>query len=721
MFEETTHIEEEILVFSEEEFGGRVSAHLTFPNPSHLVIKDRKGHMLEEGKDYVVKGNDVELFNRSLFYYHADWLHNENVPQVIRSENEIYNIKDCLILEAEYLRSTQFLATYDCEKAKIPSPVSDWLCLPQTYQKLKEQKRLKIMLFGDSISNAANSSWEMGYVGYEHWFETALKQVRELYGAEIIWKNVSRSGYGTEWGMEAVQEKFEGEHPDLVVVAFGMNDASAGMSVETFTENTRNIMEQIRELFPETEFILIATPVPNRMWTDAYKEQKNLIRGLRTLEQEGVTVLNMTSVFLWLLEKKKYIEISGNHVNHPNDFSYRFYTEAMIELFKTLKRKTENRLDFTPYFEKPELETADLSGLSENLQAGYLKTVVHGQMRKTFVYLGVPKTGTRPYPAVVLAHGAGGNAFSEWVENWTKRGYIALAVDLNGTHFTDGDLLNRKENPEAGKIGIGSFDCVEKDPYDSWTYYGVVQLLAAHSYLRSLTQTDPTRTGIVGISWGGVLSMMAIGVDKRFSAAAIIYSSGFITDDLLGQETGLFGDVKKKQFYDTWLDPANYICGTEIPVCFNAGLLDGAFSFLNRQRTWRLLGRTPELAIKKEVYHDNESNFLNKNVLAFMDDCFMGTKNRAGLEASISDGVCHLEFDGEYTSAEVLVTDAKGEDIHNLDWRSIPVTLSKGTADCPIPEDAKYGMAVVYYGDELYTSSEVMENDKANAYSRIYQ
>ena len=360
MFEETTHIEEEILVFSEEECGGRVSAHLTFPNPSHLVIKDRKGYMLEEGKDYVAAGSCVELLNRDLFYYHADWLHNENVPEEMPTENGLYNIKDCLMPEAEYLRSTQFLATYDCDKAKLPCPVSDWLCLPQTYQKLKEQKRLKIMLFGDSISNAANSSWEMGYVGYEHWFETALKQVKELYGAEIIWKNVSRSGYGTEWGKEAVKEKFEREQPDLVVIAFGMNDASEGMSVEIFTENTRNIMEQIRELSPGTEFILIATPVPNRMWTDAYKEQKNLIHGLRTLEQEGVTVLNMTSVFLWLLERKRYIEISGNHVNHPNDFSYRFYTEAMTELFETLKRKTENCLGFTPYLEKAKMDSINL-------------------------------------------------------------------------------------------------------------------------------------------------------------------------------------------------------------------------------------------------------------------------------------------------------------------------------------------------------------------------
>lgn len=328
----------------------------------------------------------------------------------------------------------------------------------------------------------------------------------------------------------------------------------------------------------------------------------------------------------------------------------------------------------------------------------------------------MPEEGEGPYPAVVLAHGAGGNAFLEWVQNWTRRGYIAFAVDLNGTHFTDGDLENRKKNDAAGKIGVGSFDCVGKDACDSWTYYGVAQLLTAHTYLRSLPETDSARTGIVGISWGGVLSLMAIGVDSRFSAAGIIYSSGFITEDLLGQETGLFDeDIQKKQFYDTWLDPANYIHPTEIPVCFNAGLLDGAFSFLNRQRTWRLLGDGTQLAIKKEVFHDNESNFLNKTMLAFMDDCFMGSRNRRNLQATLKNGLCKIAFDGDYTSAELLITDGKGENIHQLDWTSIPVVLENGEAVYAVPKEAEYVMAVVYYGDELYTSSEVMKNDKTDA------
>ena len=93
---------------------------------------------------------------------------------------------------------------------------------------------------------------------------------------------------------------------DLAIIAFGMNDAPEGMSVEAFTQNISEIMGKIKALSSDTEFILIATPVPNKDCAYVYIEQEHYIRGLRTLEAAGVTVLDMTSVFLWLLERKRY-------------------------------------------------------------------------------------------------------------------------------------------------------------------------------------------------------------------------------------------------------------------------------------------------------------------------------------------------------------------------------------------------------------------------------
>jgi hypothetical protein len=42
------------------------------------------------------------------------------------------------------------------------------------------------------------------------------------------------------------------------------------------------------------------------------------------------------------------------------------------------------------------------------------------------------KPGTK-FPAVVCIHGGGGTAFAEWVHLWARRGYAAIAMDLNGS------------------------------------------------------------------------------------------------------------------------------------------------------------------------------------------------------------------------------------------------------------------------------------------------
>lgn len=50
--------------------------------------------------------------------------------------------------------------------------------------------------------------------------------------------------------------------------------------------------------------------------------------------------------------------------------------------------------------------------------------------------LGVAREG-ETFPGVVCIHGGGGTAFAEWVHLWAKRGYAAIAMDLNGSRPPD--------------------------------------------------------------------------------------------------------------------------------------------------------------------------------------------------------------------------------------------------------------------------------------------
>ncbi len=332
-------VQDEIVVFVES--NGNISGHLAFAPLEIIEAKTRNGRALQEGMDFEINGTTVMLKNKAVSYFKEEWLKNKNVPQDIPNENGQYGIGGALLISPAYLRDRQILFTY--KKCVLPfiGFLPKYISLPKTKKKLETEKRLKIALFGDSISNAANSSWEMGVSGYEHYFSKVCREVGKHYGADVSYCNMSRSGYGTVWAISAVEEKFKDTDVDLVIIAFGMNDAPDGLSMRQFTDNVAEIMRRIRALLPEVEFILVATPVPNKDCAYVYAGQDTYIHGLNELLCEGVTVCNCTAISQFLLQKKAYVEISGNNFNHPNDFFYEIYADAYITLLCNLSEKNK--------------------------------------------------------------------------------------------------------------------------------------------------------------------------------------------------------------------------------------------------------------------------------------------------------------------------------------------------------------------------------------------
>ena len=692
-----TSVKDEILVFVKED--GAVFANLLFDGVEELVITDREGRLLERDKDYFVKGNKVFAI-KEVPYFENKWLKNKDIPPFINSENDAYKIDGCLLISPKDLREFQFLASYKHKYSAFPNVLSDRLELPKTYDKLKVGKTLNVALFGDSISNAANSSWEMGYDG-QHWINEAKDRIERFFSARVNVSNFSRSGYGTEWALTAVDEKFSSPQ-DLVILAFGMNDGAADLTVPEFVENNKQIIKLIIEKNPDTEFVIISPPVPNEDCKAVYKEQVNYKNGLQDLVGNGVAMMNMTDVFLELVKKKRYCEISGNNLNHPNDFGYKFYADAFTYLFYQLKIRNENKLEYKDFFSVPIFEEKKFD-LPENIKGGYIINNVFGKECKTFAFIGYPKDAKRKVPAVVLAHGGGGNAYWKWVEEWVNRGYIAISIDLNCTHFVE-NLDERIHNDLINDKLIRNYICVDEPPECSWTYYSVAQIISAHSYLLSLPNVDKDKTGVVGISWGGVMSLIAIGVDKRFSLASIIYSAGFISEDLLGRETEIINTSAKKDYYDTFLDPRNYVGDVSIPVLFNAGLTDGAFSPFSRKRTYGLMNGNFYLAIKDELLHDNESNFKNEIVYNFFDD-ILKDKLRPSLSGKLVDGKLILSSSNEGMS-EIYYTFEDG-DPHKIKWEKEDFYLKKGENIYDIKDGVKHLTASLLYGDALYVSCDL--------------
>ena len=131
---------------------------------------------------------------------------------------------------------------------------------------------------------------------------------------------------------------------------------------------------------------------------------------------------------------------------------------------------------------------------------------------------------------MVLVHGGGGTAFTEWATLWAKRGYVAIAMDLAG-NGPDGKRLP-DGGPDQGDDT--KFPKEKTDLKTMWSYHAVAAVIRANSLLHSLPDVDAERVGITGICWGGYLTCIVAGLDDRFKWPCPSTAAAFFTTTASG-------------------------------------------------------------------------------------------------------------------------------------------------------------------------------------------
>jgi len=247
-----------------------------------------------------------------------------------------------------------------------------------------------------------------------------------------------------------------------------------------------------------------------------------------------------------------------------------------------------------------------------------------GHPTRVFAYLGIPSGANARHkvPGMVLAHGGGGTAYSEWVGIWNRRGYAAIAMDLEG-HGPE------PNSPWAGPERVGVFHDAGLPLTNQWMYHAVADIMLAHSLLAAQPGVDAKRIGVTGISWGGVLSSLVAGVDDRFKLAAPVYGCGF-----LYESSGYFGkslhEASPTEFSQRqkW-DPAYYFTGTKMPVLWVNGDQDAHFSVNITSRSHEAVKGLSILSIHPAMVHAHLPGWDVKSVpeiYAFADCILRGGK-----------------------------------------------------------------------------------------------
>lgn len=339
-FWEGSTMQGESLFFLEPEPGAPATAQLLFvPKLIEAVVHPATGAVYEAGRDFTVDAENRRLTltpdSRIPFTTRADF----EPPLGKTGQRYRDDTRDIFFENEHRFHDFQIEVTYehdpsDWSRLNGPVPKPAMAQLPNFAKKLETAEPVTICLLGDSISFGLNASGVVGAAPLQPAYGTLFAEgIQARFGCPVTYENVSISGKSTGWGLEMAPAVAEKE-PDLVIIAFGMNDASGHLAPEQFLANIQKIVEAIRAGHAETSFILVATMRGNADWIhaapDLYPQYRDI---LMTAEVPGVAVADMTSFWTLFLDRKTYADITGNGVNHPNDFGHRVYAQILLAMF----------------------------------------------------------------------------------------------------------------------------------------------------------------------------------------------------------------------------------------------------------------------------------------------------------------------------------------------------------------------------------------------------
>ncbi len=340
----TTWIEDEFLTITEHENGERY-AYLLFEPEKIIYVKNAcLTETYVQGKDYILEGRKLILTPQSrMFYFTQEQLYGNGFPEqnhFVRDDG-----RPCLHAEGTFFHERQIAVTYTCRNQwQGYIPPCQGQALKPFLQKLKQGESVNIVLYGDSISEGANASGRPGgcppYLPI--WGELVINSLQKQFpNADIQFFNPSVGGKCSKWAVENAKTLVNVHHPDLVILAFGMN---GGYEPPVFQSHIRQVMEIVRAENPDCSFVLVATSLPNPILTNPKhpfcKYQESYQHVLAQLCGENTVMANVTEVHKYLMQRKHFIDLTGNNVNHPNDFLVRIYAQCVLTTLKEKEKES---------------------------------------------------------------------------------------------------------------------------------------------------------------------------------------------------------------------------------------------------------------------------------------------------------------------------------------------------------------------------------------------
>lgn len=272
--------------------------------------------------------------------------------------------------------------------------------------------------------------------------------------------------------------------------------------------------------------------------------------------------------------------------------------------------------------EPPKMHTAEGFAEQNGSEAIYFDGLPwRGKPTRVFARLGRhprarPGAEGRKSPAVVLVHGGGGSAFSEWVQKWNEHGFVAISIAVEGQtdrRESPGPSWQRHDGPGPARIGI--YGDSDAPLADQWMYHAVADTILANSLVRSLPEVDPEHVGVMGISWGGVITSTVIGIDSRFAFAIPTYGCGGLADSENQYGRALGSNILYREVWD----PLVRMRDVRMPVMWLSWTEDLAFPLDAQRRCYAAAPGPHVVALLPGMRHSHMAGWGPPDSYAFAE------------------------------------------------------------------------------------------------------
>lgn len=309
----------------------------------------------EEGVDYTVDGKNIVLTETSRipFMPESEYFKSSTNGQIPVPKTDDFGrvLGYVYANEGSDISLRQVAVTYThSDRGEWVEPVVQTDKISRTLAKLEAGETIKMVFYGDSITVGANAS---EFVKCDPYAESYVNMIKSYFrrrypNATVDCKNNAVGGTDSNWandvsmgnlqfdamdGGKHFETRVADEHPDLLFVAFGMNDS--GYSHYNYESNIRSVVARAQEANPDIEIVLISGMIGNPGTVFHNKSYSMYENALATIakEFEHVAVArvwtNVNTVYETL--GKRFQDCTANNANHPNDFMMRVYAQTILQ------------------------------------------------------------------------------------------------------------------------------------------------------------------------------------------------------------------------------------------------------------------------------------------------------------------------------------------------------------------------------------------------------